>query len=100
MIHPFTKDPTSPFGSVHPRNKKLIGARLASAALAIQYNFSVNFLPPTYSTAYIEPTSLIGANNVRILFSNVVSVLVESQDHCKSELGVPDAECAWFGYYY
>jgi sialate O-acetylesterase len=44
-------DPTGPFSSIHPRNKKLIGKRLASAALTLAYDTSTTYLPPTYKSS-------------------------------------------------
>lgn len=40
-------DPTSPQTSIHPRNKALIGRRLANAALSIGYGRPRPFVPPT-----------------------------------------------------
>ena len=40
-------DPTGPFGSVHPRNKRLIGRRLANAALTLQYGAPATYLAPS-----------------------------------------------------
>lgn len=33
-------DPTSPFGSVHPRDKQDVGTRLATGAMAVVYNMT------------------------------------------------------------
>jgi hypothetical protein len=44
-------DPLGPFGSVHPRNKKLVGRRLANAALTLQYGQPATYLPPTYASS-------------------------------------------------
>jgi hypothetical protein len=39
-------DPTSPFGSIHPRDKQTVGLRLSDAARALTYGiFSWSFFP-------------------------------------------------------
>lgn len=45
-------DPTSPFGSIHPRDKQDVGARLALAGRAVAYRDSeVYFTGPLATTA-------------------------------------------------
>ena len=87
-------DPTGPFTSIHPRNKKLIGKRLAAAALTMTYAKPTLYLPPTYksATAAAAGTML----TVTIRFTDLPTKLVEADDHCKTELKVPANECAWF----
>ena len=87
-------DPLGPFGSVHPRNKTLVGARLAAAALTLAYNTPTNYLPPTLATATAGSSS--GALTVTVTFDNLPSTLVNAQDHCKTELKVPFASCGFF----
>lgn len=87
-------DPTGPFGSVHPRNKKLVGRRLANAALSVQYGQPQPYKAPTAtsSTASAAGTTV----SVTVSFSDVPTTLVAADDHCKTELGVPSNQCAWF----
>lgn len=60
--------PPSP-SSVHPRNKKLVGKRLAAAALSLQYNTPTTYLPPTYASATASGS---GASvTVTVSFTNV-----------------------------
>jgi len=88
-------DPTGPDGSIHPRNKKLIGGRLAAAALDLQYKVpAAPWRSPTYATG---KASTSGASvSVTVTFTDVPTTLVPAADHCKTELGVPAAQCAWF----
>ena len=44
-----------PFTSIHPRNKKVIGKRLAAAALTLAYGTPTTYLPPTYESASVPP---------------------------------------------
>ncbi len=47
-------DPTSPFGSVHPRDKQDVGDRLSRAAMAVVYgDKTVDYLGPIASSAAI-----------------------------------------------
>jgi len=89
-------DPTGPFGSIHPRNKKLVGKRLAAAALSITYGIPTPYLPPTYNSA--RSTAKGQLLTVTVLFDEVPTKLVSAADHCKTEapFKVPVAECAWF----
>ena len=88
-------DPLGPFGMVHPRNKSIIGARLAAAALSTAYNLPTPHLPPTYRRAVA--TAGVGVTLVvTIELDNVPTRLVATEDHCKTELKVPAAFCAWF----
>ena len=90
-------DPLGPFTSIHPRNKKLVGQRLAAAALTMVYDTPTQYLPPTYKSS----TATAAAANppvltVTVVFDNVPTKLVAAADHCKTELKVPASECAWF----
>jgi sialate O-acetylesterase len=87
-------DPLGPFTSIHPRNKKLVGQRLAAAAMTMVYDTPTQYLPPTYksSVAKSSGTNLM----VTVTFDNVPTKLVAADDHCKTELKVPASECAWF----
>ena len=88
-------DPLGPFGMVHPRNKSIIGDRLAAAALSISYNLPTPHLPPTYRRAVAA--AVVGATlAVTVELDNVPTRLVATEDHCKTELKVPAAFCAWF----
>jgi hypothetical protein len=99
-------DPTGPFSSIHPRNKKLVGKRLAAAALTIAYGIPTTYLPPTYkSSTYTSAVSAVietGTSEVDIVvtvqFDNVPTTLVPADDHCKIEhpYNVSASQCAWF----
>jgi hypothetical protein len=95
-----THKQAGPFTSIHPRNKKLVGKRLAAAALDLVYNIPTQWMPPVYksSTATGSGTTL----TVSVEFDNVPTRLVAAADHCKTEMRDADghylvtAECAWF----
>jgi sialate O-acetylesterase len=53
-------DPTGPFGSVHPRNKKLVGKRLAAAALTLAYKMPTQYMPPVFKSATAKVRELFG----------------------------------------
>ena len=86
-------DPTGPDGSIHPRNKKLIGARLAAAALSLQYGVPTPWKSPSYRRCV---ASGAGQAVATITLDDLPSTLVAASDHCKTEIGVPVAQCAWF----
>lgn len=50
-------DPTSPYGDIHPRDKQLIGYRLAQSALFITYHQLVQFLGPTTLSMEVNVSS-------------------------------------------
>jgi len=90
-------DPTGPFTSIHPRNKKVIGKRLAAAALTLAYGTPTTYLPPTYKSATTVKTP--GTTfAVTVEFDAVPTALVLVDDHCKTEapFSVDPTECAWF----
>ena len=88
-------DPTGPFGSIHPRNKKLVGKRLAAAALTISYGKPTNYLPPFYkSGTSVEAEA--GTMAVEISFGDLPTKLVTAHDYCRTDLKVPSTQCAWF----
>jgi hypothetical protein len=84
------------FGSVHPRNKKLIGRRLANAALDVSYGMPAQWLPPVYKSASASAAG--AALTVTVTFDNVPSTLVPTDDRCHTEIpyNVSFAACAWF----
>jgi hypothetical protein len=88
-------DPLSPFYSVHPRNKRIIGRRLANAALSLQYSVGgLAWQPPAYLSA--TATGSGGSASVTVLLSNVPTTLVPRADHCATEYHVDAAQCAGF----
>ena len=87
-------DPTGPDGSIHPRNKKLIGARLAAAALSMQYGMPTPWKSPSYRRCVASASA--GSAVATVIFDDLPTTLVAAADHCKTELGVPASQCAWF----
>ncbi len=57
-------DPGSPYGSIHPRFKQVVGARLAANALAIQYGMNV-----PYQGAAIQSVAYPNANSTAAMYS-------------------------------
>lgn len=86
-------DPTGPFSSIHPRNKKLVGQRLAAAALTLLYGKPTPYLSPSYVSAVATASGT--AVTVTVTLHDVPTKLVPGTDHCKSELGVPPNECGF-----
>jgi hypothetical protein len=89
-------DPTGPFTSIHPRNKKVVGKRLAAAALTMAYGTPTVYLPPSYKSA---AATVVGTKvTVTVAFDQVPTTLVIADDHCKTEppYSVAANECAWF----
>ena len=67
-------DPTSPYGSVHPRDKEDVGTRLVLAAAAVAYgNNNLYYTGPIPYRAYIS----IGVTNMRarVSYKNVSTTL-------------------------
>ena len=87
-------DPLGPFGSVHPRHKAVVGRRLAAAALTLQFGQPTPYLAPMYKSAAAAAAGT--ALTVTVALDNVPSTLVPAADHCRTELGVPAAQCFWF----
>jgi sialate O-acetylesterase len=89
-------DPLGPFGSIHPRNKKLIGGRLAAAALALQYGADTVWKSPSYAKGVATGAGATATVTVTLADLPAASRLLPASDHCKTELGVPAAQCAGF----
>jgi hypothetical protein len=86
-------DPQSPFTAIHPRNKKLVGERLAAAALSILYNQSTPYKMPSFASASVSRQGQLVT--VTVSFDDVPTTLVAHADHCEVELGVPEGECGF-----
>ena len=86
-------DPTSPFTAIHPRNKQLVGLRLAAAALTLYYGKPTPYLTPSLASAI--PGTNGSVLSVAVTLKDVPSKLVPASDHCKVELGVPAGECGY-----
>jgi hypothetical protein len=84
-------DPQSPFGSVHPRHKQVVGTRLTNAALTQVYNMALPWESPMYSTAM--DTSFGNTLVAVVSFTNVDAPLVASNYECPTSLGVPADQC-------
>ena len=83
---------------MHPRNKKLVGRRLANAALDVSYGQPAQWLPPVYKAA---TASGAGATlTVTVSFDNVPTTLVPNAngDRCRTEppFNVSYVTCGFF----
>lgn len=87
-------DPTSPFGSVHPRHKQIVGARLAASALAESYGMpSVPHASPQYAGA--SPSVTGTQLSVTVALTPSSGPLTLTNAACPTNLGVPAAQCAY-----
>lgn len=86
-------DPTSPWTAIHPRNKRLIGQRLAAAALSLNYLRPTPYLSPSLASSTPGADGLL--LTVAVALRDVPTKVVPAADHCKVELGVPDNECGY-----
>eukprot|EP01121_Diplochlamys_sp_Union-15-3_P022952 TRINITY_DN9933_c0_g1_i1.p1 TRINITY_DN9933_c0_g1~~TRINITY_DN9933_c0_g1_i1.p1 ORF type:complete len:283 (-),score=53.43 TRINITY_DN9933_c0_g1_i1:34-783(-) len=88
-------DYDSPYGNVHPRNKQIIGERLAAVARKIVYNEPVPYMGPTPKDAWIIDG--VGPIQIAVDFnpSTVGSTLKLKPNDCP----LPEEEqknCGWF----
>lgn len=88
-------DPTSPFGSVHPRDKQDVGKRLSAAAQNIAYgDTAVVWEGPTFASA-TNGGITGGTAKVTVTFAaNGASGLVAKASSCPTGEGVPADNCA------
>jgi hypothetical protein len=92
-------DATAPHGSVHPRNKQGVAARMVAAARALVYgDTTVSYLAPRYSGA--TPSVVNGDIVVTVSFfpappsSGLLSLIPAA---CPVGVGgLPLSECSWF----
>jgi len=86
-------DPTSPYGSVHPRYKQIVGYRLSLLARGIIYLEKIQYTGPeaeSYSVISGAPNAEV---NVVFKEGTVGSGLVLRDKQCDE--GVPITQCAW-----
>ena len=69
-------DPQSPQTGIHPRNKALVGKRLAAAALSVQYGMPAPYKSPAYASAIATVQGLEA--EVEISFVDLPTTLVPS----------------------
>ena len=77
-------DPTSPFGSVHPRDKQDVGYRLALAGRAIAYHDE-----SVYYTGPIAKEAVSAAHNtgyISVMYDEVTSDGLEIRSHSGFEV--------------
>ena len=93
-------DALAPHGSVHPRNKQAVAARMVAAARALVFNdASVAYLSPSYSAATPAPPA--GADLVvTVSFAPAPPAsgrLMLQPAACPTGIGgLPASECSWF----
>ena len=82
-------DPTSPYGSVHPRDKQDVGMRLALAGRVIAYGEDSTILyytGPLVQEAVVQPGGRAGITSVTVTFG-ALSISTQSLDPLKSPYG-------------
>jgi len=86
-----------PFSSIHPRNKALVGARLANNVLNMQYNVKNQpiYIPPSYISAIDTSSGTTLSAEISLDLHRDTSLEL-TEDHCKTEIGVIPGTCAWF----
>lgn len=90
-------DPQAPHGSVHPRNKQTVGARMSAAALNLVYGKDVPYLNPSYTNATQQTLNNNLVVTVTFGLSTVYDGLYLAQGVvCPTGLGVPASECSWY----
>jgi sialate O-acetylesterase len=92
-------DPDAPFGSYHPRNKQVVGSRLAAAALDMVVGIPTPWGGPAFSAAAAETTPAGDITVTLALQPGTVhggSLTVRDGVSCPTALGVPAALCQSF----
>jgi sialate O-acetylesterase len=95
-------DATAPHGSVHPRDKQTVGARIADQAASIVYGLPVAFENLAYASAVAssaEAAMLAGTITVQVFFQpgGLASGSLEVRPKaCPVDQGVPLSECSWY----
>ena len=91
-------DATAPHGSVHPRNKTAVGARLAAGAAALAFGRPVPYAAPAYLRA--DAVTAGATATVTVAFAarpNAAPTLLLAPAACPAgDGGLPASECAWF----
>jgi sialate O-acetylesterase len=76
------------YGNIHPKNKQVIGLRLALAARAIAYNEKIEYMGPIYKNVKVE------GNSVKITFDHTGSGLEVKGDTLKG-FAIAGADNNW-----
>jgi len=102
-------DVLSPIGSVHSRNKQLVGRRVAAELAAALYGAPAHPPGPTYSRAELSsaPNGTLTATvsfteesmaGGALLFNPPHATPWSNSSRCPSELGIiREQDCGWFG---
>ena len=85
-------DPTSPFGSIHPRDKEDVGARLALAGRAVAYgDTTVYYTGPLAKSAKIVTPSTQPITQIEVNFADIFMGL-ELRYHYGFEIGCASSQ--------
>ena len=86
-------DPTSPYGSIHPRDKEDVGARLALAGRAVAYgDTGVYYTGPLAKSAKLTPTTVESITHVEVNYDNISPKNLELRYPYGFELGCASAD--------
>lgn len=88
-------DPTSPFGSIHPRYKQIVGERLHLVARGMTYNEKVQYRGPQVDKYDVTSEGGASASVLLHFAPNTVGSGLVTQDK-KCDAGVPVDQCAGF----
>jgi hypothetical protein len=92
-------DPLGPWGSVHPRHKQVVGARLAAAAMNQIYGVTAQgWTGPSFKSASgsVAAGNMVVTVSLNGLGGQPAQLLTPTDDEaCPVSLGVPASICAW-----
>jgi hypothetical protein len=96
-------DPLSPLGSVHSRNKQLVGRRVATGVLNAWYD-NIASIGPTYDSAELSQSGSTWLANVSFTLPTVQGGLTyvpphvnpwQNSSRCPTEIGITLDDCGW-----
>jgi len=90
-------DATAPHGSVHPRDKQTVGARMAAGILALQFGRQVPYLAPTFESAYgvAAGADLVVTVSFRRQAGSSGALVLRPAACPVGVGGLPADECSW-----
>jgi sialate O-acetylesterase len=95
-------DPQAPFGSYHPRNKQIVGSRLAAAALDTLYGVPTAWRGPEFAAASWESSGTAAGSTITVTVTFQPGSVPEGTGlvlrpaSCPVDEGVPPSLCSDF----